>query len=265
MPRYARQRSSTGIYHVMVRGNERKSIFIDDDNKERIIDTLREKKRKNEFELYGYCIMDNHAHFLIKEETDTIDRIMKRIGISYAKYYNQKHRRIGHVFQDRFKSEEVEDENYLLAVLRYIHNNPEKAHICKRENYKWSSYNIYINGILDRELLSTHTILSILSNNQSEAIRLFKEYSQQASDVEFIDEDDIKDEFIDEKKIRDFVFNYLYINEISFSKLKEFENRGQRDKLIIALKDEFNLSTRKIGEAIGINRETIRKVLESFR
>ncbi len=73
--------------------------------------------------------MDNHVHIVIKEQKDTISRIMKRIGASYAHYYNKKYKRVGHVFQDRYKGETIEDEKYLLAVIRYIHNSPKKAGI----------------------------------------------------------------------------------------------------------------------------------------
>ena len=85
--------SKTQIYHVMLRGNEIKNIFADDEDKERFIDTLFEKKKTGEFLLYAYCIMDNHLHFVICEKGDSISRIMKRLAVSYAYYYNNKHKR----------------------------------------------------------------------------------------------------------------------------------------------------------------------------
>ena len=89
--------------------------------------------------------MDNHIHLLLKESSEGLATMMKRINVSFAYYFNQKHQRIGHLFQDRFKSEPIENERYLLAVIRYIHNNPVKAGIVKKpEQYKWSSYNSYL-------------------------------------------------------------------------------------------------------------------------
>jgi REP element-mobilizing transposase RayT len=105
MPRSARKKSEKQVYHIMLRGNNKENIFIDEGDKLRIIDTLQEKKKFGEYYLYAYCVMDNHLHIIIKEGKDTIDRIVKRIAASYACYFNKKYKRIGHVFQERYRSE----------------------------------------------------------------------------------------------------------------------------------------------------------------
>ena len=110
MPRQVRQISKSQIYHVITRGNERRNIFLDDEDKKRFMDILCEKKRDKEYVLYAFCLMDNHVHLIIREGTDTISRIMKRINTGYAYYFNKKYKRVGHVFQDRFKSEAIESE-----------------------------------------------------------------------------------------------------------------------------------------------------------
>ncbi|WP_198543854.1 transposase [Petroclostridium xylanilyticum] len=95
--------------------------------------------------------MNNHIHLLLKEGKEAISQAMKRIGASYVYWYNMKYERYGHLFQDRYKSEKVEDDKYLLTVLRYIHQNPIKAGIVEEAiKYKWSSYIEYISqkGIL---------------------------------------------------------------------------------------------------------------------
>ena len=106
---------------------------------------------------------------------------MKRINIAYAYYFNKKYHRVGHVFQDRFKSESIEEESYLLSVIRYIHNNPLNAKMMNDPIlYPWSSYNLYINeskkGIIDKE-----EILAIFSSKIPKAIRLFQTFSQKPS------------------------------------------------------------------------------------
>ena len=88
MPRAARVKSSTGLYHIMLRGADGKFIFRDDEDCRRFLDTLRKAKEGSSFRMYAYCLMGNHAHLLIKEDTATIDQIFKRIGASYAYYYN---------------------------------------------------------------------------------------------------------------------------------------------------------------------------------
>lgn len=153
MPRRARRLSDTKVYHVMLRGNERRNIFLDDEDRERFIDTLRYKQEEKTFSYFAYCLMSNHVHLIVDEGEEVISKIMQRINGSYAYYFNKKYQRSGHLFQDRFKSEVIEKDRYLLAAIRYVHNNPIKAGMIKNiEEYRWSSY---------RE---------IISNNPSKAI-----------------------------------------------------------------------------------------------
>ena len=92
------------------------------------------------FTLYGYCLMANHFHLLIREREETIGNIVKRIASSYVYYYNHKYLRNGHLFKERFKSEPVNDISYFTTLLRYIHQNPVKAGIVKEvKDYEYSS------------------------------------------------------------------------------------------------------------------------------
>ncbi len=102
----------------MVRGINQQNIFVEDNDYLKYIDTLREYKKEITFELYAYCLMGNHLHLLIKEGNEEIGNTMRRIGVSYAYWYNRQYDRSGHLFQGRFKSEPVEDDTYFLTVLR---------------------------------------------------------------------------------------------------------------------------------------------------
>jgi len=145
MPRTARKKSKTGIYHIILRGINRQTIFVDDEDNEKFLQTLIDCKEISGFELYGYCLMGNHAHILLKEKEENLEQIFKRIGSRYVYWYNWKYNRCGHLFQDRFKSEPVEDDGYFVAVLRYIHQNPLNAGMSTSiDNYRWSSYKAYI-------------------------------------------------------------------------------------------------------------------------
>ena len=97
----------------MVRGINQQNIFVEDNDYLKYIDTLREYKKEIAFELYAYCLMGNHLHLLIKEGNEEIGNTMRRIGVSYAYWYNRQYDRSGHLFQGRFKSEPVEDDTYL--------------------------------------------------------------------------------------------------------------------------------------------------------
>lgn len=147
MPRAARQKSASGIYHIMVRGINRQEIFIQDEDYARYLSTLVRMLRIGECTLYGYCLMRNHVHLLIGEGRENIGQVMKRIGSSYVRWYNDRYERVGHLFQDRFRSNPVEGDDYFLGVLRYIHQNPVKAGLTAScAEYRWSSYHAYLAG-----------------------------------------------------------------------------------------------------------------------
>ena len=107
--------------------------------------------------------MGNHVHLLLKDAVQQLDLIMKKIACSYAWYFNWKYERVGHLFQDRFKSEPVEDDRYYLTVLRYIHQNPHKAGIAATDDYKWSSYSEYTGKT---EIADTEFALKLLGGSE---------------------------------------------------------------------------------------------------
>lgn len=104
----------------MLRGIDKRNIFLGNEDRAKFIDYVIRAKEEGSFELYGYCLMDNHVHLLIKEDGG-IGKSIKRITVGYVGWYNKKHEISGHLFQNRFKSESVKTESYLLTVLRYIH------------------------------------------------------------------------------------------------------------------------------------------------
>ncbi|MCX7708241.1 MAG: transposase [Clostridia bacterium] len=261
MPRYPRADSKTGIYHVMLRGNERKNIFIDEEDKDRFVETMLEKKRDGGFSLYAYCIMDNHVHMVIKDGNDSLERTVKRIGVSYAYYYNKKHKRVGHVFQDRFRSECIEYNEYLLSVIRYVHNNPQKAGICNPDEYKWSSCKFYLNHAKGCLVFpEIKEILEMFSLNIKRAAILFWEYSRQESQNNFIDMEEYEECEIGEEEIRPFINCYLQENKLRRDDLKKRQNRTVMTCLIKMLAAKTNLSLRRIADEISVSRELVRRV-----
>jgi putative transposase len=259
MPRHARVLSKTQVYHIMLRGNELKNIFYDDDDKDRFVNTLFLKKESDRYSLYAYCIMDNHVHLLLREREEPIAKSIKKIAVSYAYYYNHKYQRIGHVFQDRYRSENVEDDSYLLTAVRYIHNNPEKARISLRENYKWSSYHYYIEG--SHALPEIHEVLRIFSEKLPNAIRRFEEFSRKETDSAFIDIEELKTPEIHEGNVDQFITQFAVGKGIGREEM--LNNRKLTAILIREIQNRSNLSLRKIAEVIGLNRETARRLIVS--
>lgn len=192
MSRAARKKSKTGIYHIIMRGINRQSIFEDEEDRERLLLTLERYKATCGYSIYAYCLMDNHLHILIKEEKELLAQTIRRIAGSYVYWYNRKYERIGNLFQDRFKSEPVENDSYFLTVLRYIHQNPVKAGIMRNiKEYKWSSYDEYIgeSKIIDKEYT-----LKMFDENNNTAIKAFIKFNNEYNDDKCLE--------IEEKKRR---------------------------------------------------------------
>lgn len=157
MPRDKRRTSATGLYHVMMRGISKEPIFGSNSYKKRFINIVKEVMEEESFEIMAYCIMSNHVHLLMKAPENDFAKIMKRINIKYAQFYNKTNDRVGHVFQDRFKSEVIESSRYYLELIRYIHNNPVKAGLVEDGlRYSWSSYHEYVSK--SSELVDLHFI-----------------------------------------------------------------------------------------------------------
>ena len=116
MTRQAREIADSGVYHIMLRGNERKNIFQEDEDKQWFLDGIAAKQMEMRFSVYANCLMDNHVHLLMKVNNDQLASIMKGIAVRYASFYNWKYKRVGHVFRDRFKSEAIEDEQNIRTL-----------------------------------------------------------------------------------------------------------------------------------------------------
>ena len=164
MPRQARKKSESGIYHIMLRGINRQTIFEDNEDRQRFLSTLLHYKQQCGYQVYAYCLMDNHIHILLKEGKEDLSLVWKRIAGSYVYWYNLKYNRCGHLFQDRYKSEPVETDEYFLTVLRYIHQNPVKAKLCtEAEQYVYSSMREYLGN---SALTDTGFALSMITLDQ---------------------------------------------------------------------------------------------------
>ena len=189
MARHARVESSTGIYHAVMRGINKQNIYENTEDFERFKDCLKKVKEESDIKILCYCLMNNHAHIVVRVGVESIGVSFKRIGVRYASWYNRKYNRQGPLFQDRYWSEPIEDDNYLLSAIRYIHQNPIKAGICKdAAEYKWGSYADYLeegDGLTD-----TGLVLGIYSRIPSEQRRLFVQFTKKESSDEFIDIDE---------------------------------------------------------------------------
>ena len=146
MARKRREISSTGIYHVMLRGINKQDIFLDRNDFDSFLRAMRDEQ--NDCTYYAYCILHNHVHLLIREGSTSISQIMKAIEDRFVYIYNRKYERVGHLFQGRFLSEPVNDFQYFYTLLRYIHRNPVKSGEARKPSeYPYSSWREYLSVI----------------------------------------------------------------------------------------------------------------------
>ncbi len=144
MPRPLRPIDDGLIYHVINRGNNRQDVFHKPGDFEAFLTALADLKERKPFKLYGYCLLNNHFHLLIRPSGASVSRIMQSLLVSHTHRYHKHYRSGGHIWQGRFKSPVIQNDEHLLTVLRYIEANPLRARIVSRaEDYSWSSYRVH--------------------------------------------------------------------------------------------------------------------------
>ncbi|MTI94434.1 MAG: transposase [Firmicutes bacterium] len=262
MTRRARALSPTGIYHVMVRGIGRMKIFHDDRDMVRYLETLERFNREQQYRLYAYCLMNNHVHLLLKEENEPLSLTMKRIGVSYSKYYNLRYERVGHVFQDRFRSEAIKSEAQFVRCARYIHTNPVKAGItaCPSQ-YSWSSYASYITHNCSK-LIDPVPLLDYFSDNQGKAVQQLIEYTLQNNTDQFIEWDD--NVRVTGSQLKQAVGEILTNNSLTLHSFSCLDINA-RNKLIKTLKDDIKCTSIELASVLGISRDIIYRVTRSAK
>lgn len=250
MSRLAREKSSTGIYHVMLRGIDKRDIFLQDQDKERFLYYLFRARERGGFELYGYCLMSNHVHLLLKEGEE-LGKSIKRITVAYVQWHNKVYERTGHLFQNRYRSETVEDDMYFIGVLRYIHQNPIKAKMVKNmKDYKWSSYHDYILSYNGEEvIIDTGPIKDYFGSFKS-----FRNYMMESNDDNRFLEYKAKKPYSDEK-LRGLICEKLDIDKIAdMPKL-------ERDRIIHDLYQSTGTSIRQLSRVTRIGRGIVQKAV----
>lgn len=131
--------SETGFYHVVIRGVNKQNIFYDSEDRMLFLSLLKRYEKKYAIRVHAFCLMDNHVHLEIEDSTHSLSVFMQGVCSVYARLFNRKYDRIGHLFQDRFASEVIKNESEFMAVFRYIMQNPMKAGLGDPLNYAWSS------------------------------------------------------------------------------------------------------------------------------
>jgi REP-associated tyrosine transposase len=172
MARQPRIEYPGALYHVISRGIERRGLFRDDADRKRYLSYLERAVERFRCRILAYCLMSNHVHLAVETGKIPLSRIMRSINTSCAGYFNARHRRTGYLFQGRYKAFLVDQDEYLVSLVRYIHENPVRAGIVKRPGeYRWSSHRSHLDG--GPRWLATDEVLGRFGRSRSTARKNF--------------------------------------------------------------------------------------------
>ena len=259
MARQLRKESATGIHHVMLRGINRQDIFVDSEDYRVFIHYLHKLVRTKDDSgqplpayatFYAYCLMNNHVHLLIREGAEKLSSAVKRLAAAYARYYNTKYQHYGHLFQDRFKSEPVNDAAYFFTLLRYIHQNPVAAGLTEDvAGYEWSSWGEYERKGTGCNICNVEQVLGRMPYEELSCL-VFELLPKTTVILDF----DNASRLLTDQDIRDFLTNTYGLREVSDILL--YSRDRQRD--ILRSAKEYGASIRQLSRLTGISVGIIR-------
>jgi putative transposase len=179
MPRLARIEIEGLLQHVMVRGIEKRDIFVDDRDRFEFVNRLSDLLVKTETDCFAWALMSNHVHLLLRPSKTKLSQLMRRLLTGYAVVFNLRHHRNGHLFQNRYKSIVCEEECYLLELVRYIHLNPLRAGVVSSigslDTYKWSGHSV----LVGKESLAgqaTDEVLQLFGERRKHAVMKYRSF-----------------------------------------------------------------------------------------
>ncbi len=249
MSRISRKTFHSGFFHIMIQGINKEYIFKEKDNKEKYMYLMKKYHLNYQLKIIAYCIMNNHAHFIIySEDVNQISQYMHKINSIYAMDYNKCHNRVGYLFRDRYKSQYIYDREYLLKCIKYIHMNPVKAGLVKKESeYIYSSYRDFKEkqGYIDNE------IIKLVFENNERYLQIFN--NMEEVDVEIMDVDNNKDNF--EIAIK----NYLIKNNLKLDKIKN--NTITLYNFVVSMQKK-GYKQKQIAEKLGVYPNKISNILK---
>lgn len=254
MARKARFHNSNETYHIMLRGINRQQIFHDSEDYQQYIKLLGYYKKVSGFTLHAYCLMGNHIHLLLSAQEEPLETIFRRIGSAFVYWYNSKYNRVGHLFQDRYRSESIDTESSFIAVFRYILRNPVAAGICdSAELYPYSSAREYYYS--ERGITDTRLIFQIMDKQTLRGF-LRQENEDKCMDLE----DSFRKRYTDTEATKLILREFgTYSPEIGEPKDRKLINDSIK-KLI-----KTGISIRQLSRLTGIPKKIIESALKNNR
>ena len=249
MPRRIRI-NEAGFYHIINRGVEKRIVFLENEDKNKFLEIFCQESEFYDVVLHSYILMDNHYHLLIQTNKNNLSDFMRQVNSKYAIYFNKKYDRVGHLWQDRFKSFVVYDENYFFSLFKYFELNPIKA---KLVNEFGIYYRSFLYDLFNKNILKCAKS-SYFLNFDIKYLLQFLDIELNEKDIEVLE--NIKKE------------NRVLKRQINFEEIKidkylkrEYNSKKERNKMILkAFQDGCKQS--EISEFLGLNPSTVSKIIK---
>ncbi|MCK5057372.1 MAG: transposase [Candidatus Aminicenantes bacterium] len=272
------------LYHITHRGNEKKPVFLDTDDRECFLDVFGVVIDRFGWNCHSYVLMDNHYHLLVETPGGNLSKGMMQLNSTYTQKFNRKHNRVGHLFQGRFKSILVEKDVYLLELSRYIVLNPVRASLVENiTDWNWSSFPAMIGNVPCPGFLTIDWLLGQFSAKKKKAIALYTKFVQAGAGINFPNDELIGQSILGSSKFINEINRYFgeikldaIKKEQEFTKKQRFTLETEleaifqkgirkdlpRNQLIYKVYYNYNVTMKEIGEYLGMHYATISRIIK---
>jgi len=263
------------LYHVTSRGDGRDDIFLDDEDCEIFLAVLSEVCDRFNWVLHAYCLMTNHYHLLVETPDGNLSLGMRQLNGVYTQRFNRSHKRVGHVFQGRYKAILVEKESYLLELARYIVLNPVRARMVRAaKDWSWSSYRATAGFTTQKEWLEVDWVLSVFGRNKIKAQKAYRNYVSEGRNQPAPWEQLVNQIYLGSEafviKAQDMLEQDKDLSEIPAPQKRPvakplivYENQGvDRDHAIILAYKSGGYSMKEIGDYFGLHYSRVSRIIK---
>lgn len=263
------------VYHITCRGNARQDIYKDNKDRKAFLEILTDSQKIYSIKIYSYVLMSNHYHLLIETPKGNISDYMRHLNMRYTSHYNRRHKKVGHLFQGRFKAILVDRDTYLTMLSRYIHLNPVKIRGMKRKpykekiqylrKYKWSSLPGYVSKRKKQEFIDYALVLEEYGGDNDEGRQAYGNIIS----IDISGEIDVKEKIVGQSIIgkEDFVEKVLdrHLKMESDKReqpsLRELQGLKAKEEIIRTVKEETGKGLKEIKNAKSIERAILMDLL----
>ncbi|MEX0806523.1 MAG: transposase [Candidatus Binatia bacterium] len=266
------------LYHVTCRGNDRKAIFKNDSDRELFLNTLAHVTERLHWICHAYCLMNNHCHLVIETPDGNLSKGMRQLNGVYTQTFNKRHRRVGHLFQGRFKGILVQKDSHFLEVCRYVVLNPVRAKtISHPRQWKWSSYRATAGMVQPHGCLTVDEILSHFGQRKPIAQGKYSEFVQAGIDSPSIWDnleaqsllgaegfaEGLRHWVTEKQQVREIPKGQRFVGRPTLAKLFSQRSRGKtsRDPLIAKAVNDYGYSQMALASFLKLHYSTISRIL----